>query len=201
MKGGPVLHNEDKKILLSGHAGYNQLITIRKDELSFNPIKNMIEPSEKELIKVRGRGKDWSCCFYDEKESACMIYENRFLECRLLKCWDTSDLISVIGKDTLVRRDIINLDDPILLIIEIHERECPYSEINKLIYALPEEKDKSKILAKLKDFMNKDFAIRSYALSELGLKPEFEPFIFGRRLSHTLSACGISVSVSQDIIK
>lgn len=201
MKGGPVLHNDDKKILLSRHAGYQHLITIRKDELALNPVKNRIEPSEMELIKVKGRGKDWSCCFYDEKESACKIYEHRFLECRLLKCWDISDLISIIGKDTLVRRDIINHDDPILLIIEIHERECPYSQINKLIYALREEKDKSKIFAKLNDFINKDIAIRSYALSELGLKPEFESFIFGRRLFDILSACGISVHISQDILK
>lgn len=201
MKGGPILHNDDKKIILSGHIGYQHLVTIRKDELAFNPLRNMIEPSKLELIKVKGKGEDWSCYFYDEKKSACMIYENRFLECRLLKCWDTSELISVIGRDTLIRRDIINHNDPILLMIEIHERECPYSEINKLIYALPQEKDRSKSLAKLKEFVKKDFALRSYAISELGLRSEFEPFIFGRPLFKTLSACGISIRISQDILK
>jgi Fe-S-cluster containining protein len=200
-KGGPVLHNQDKEILVSGNVGYHHLITIRKDELAFNPLKNRVEPSFTELIKVKGKGNDWSCYFYDEKESACIIYENRFLECRLLKCWDTSDLISIIGRDTLIRKDIINHDDPILSIIETHEKECPLNEINKLLYALAQGKDKSKLLTKLKEYVNKDIAIRSYAISELGLKSEFEPFIFGRPLFKILSACGISIKISQDILR
>lgn len=201
MKGGPVLHNQDKKILVSGYVGYHHLVTIRKDELAFNPLKNRIEPSETELIKIKGKGNDWSCYFYNVKESSCIIYENRFLECRLLKCWDNSDLISIIGRDTLMRKDIINRDDPILSIIETHEKECPFNEINNLLYALPQEKNKSKLLVKLKDYVNKDITIRSYALSELGLKSEFEPFIFGRPLFKILSAYGISVHMSKDILR
>jgi len=201
LKGGPVLHNEDKKILLSGQVGYQHLTTIRKDELAFNPVHRKVEPTPQELIKVAGKGKDWSCYFYDEKESACMIYEHRFLECRLLKCWDTSDLMSIIGKNTVTRTDIINHGDPILLIIETNERECPYREINDLILSLPQEKDKSKHLAKLTKFVSKDLSIRSYALSELGLKAEFESFIFGRPLLKILSACGISVRLSKDVLQ
>jgi Fe-S-cluster containining protein len=201
LKGGPVLHREDKEILLSRHAGYQHLITIRKDELAFNPLHVKVEPTPRELIKVTGKGKDWSCYFYDEKGSACTIYEHRFLECRLLKCWDTSDLVSIIGKDTITRADIINPDDPILFVIETHERECPYLEINNLIITLPQETDKSKYLAKLTEFVRKDLAIRSYALSELGLKAEFESFIFGRPLFKILNACGISVRISQDVLK
>jgi Fe-S-cluster containining protein len=196
-KGGPVLHREDIKILCAGHVGYQNLVTIRKGELAFNPIIGKLEPVHRELIKIAGKGKDWSCCFYDEKEASCMIYEQRFLECRLLKCWNTSELISVIGKNTIIRADIINPDDPILLVIETHERECPFQEVENLIFTLSQGTDKSKTLAKLTELVRKDMAIRTYALSELGLKPEFEFFIFGRPLSELLSDRGITVHIKK----
>ena len=80
LKGGPALHHEDKKILLAGYAGHQHLVTIRKGEMAFNPLRNILEPVKKELIKVKGKGDDWACYFYDEKEASCNIYENRFLE-------------------------------------------------------------------------------------------------------------------------
>lgn len=197
LKGGPILHHEDKKILRAGHVGYQYLVTIRKGELALNPLSGKLEPVDRELIKVAGKGKDWSCCFYDEKEASCMIYAHRFLECRLLKCWDTSGLISVIGKNTITRADIINRDDPILWVIETHERECPLHEVENLIFTLSQGTDKSKTLAKLTELVRKDLAIRSYAFSELGLKAEFELFIFGRPLSKLLSDRGITVQMKK----
>ena len=83
------------------------------------------------------------CPLYNADQKKCLIYENRPLECCLLKCWDTSELISVIGKNTIKRADIINPDDPILLIIDNHEIECSYHTTEGLIDALSREKEKS----------------------------------------------------------
>jgi Fe-S-cluster containining protein len=197
LKGGPVLHREDKKILLAGHAGHQHLITIRKGELALNPVSGKLEPVPQELIKVQGKGKDWACCFYNKKEASCAIYTHRFIECRLLKCWDTSELMPVIGKNTIIRADIINSDDPIMRIIETHEQVCPYLEVENLISDLSRSTDKSKNLAKLTELVRKDLSVRSYAIEELGLKAEFELFIFGRPLFKVLSDRGLSVHFTQ----
>lgn len=193
LKGGPTLHQEDKRTLLDGHVGYQHLVTIRRGELVFDPLVGAVKPVHRELVKVRGKGKDWTCYFFDEKISSCTIYEHRFLECRLLKCWDPSELVSVTGKNTIVRADIINPTDPIMEIIQMHEQECPYDKVLELISNLSRGADKSRILAKLTELVSRDLAIRSYAISELGLREEFELFIFGRPLFKTLNAHGISV--------
>ncbi|MDI6709852.1 MAG: YkgJ family cysteine cluster protein [Bacillota bacterium] len=192
-KGGPVLHHEDKGILLEGHAGHPDLITIRKGELVFDPAAGGLRPAERELVKVRGRGAEWTCRFFDDKARACTIYEHRFLECRLLKCWDPSALLSVIGRNTIARADIINPGDPILKVIEMHERECPSEEVQELIAGLSRGEDGIQTMKKLAGLARKDRAIRSYAISELGLRGEFELFIFGRPLASILRAHGIPV--------
>lgn len=200
LKSGPVLHHEDKKNLRAGHIGHRQLVTIRKGELARNPVNDLLEPVHQELIKIRGKGDDWTCCFYDEKESSCTIYKHRLLECRLLKCWDPSELLSVIGKNTIIRADIINPDDPILEVIKMHELECPYQDIENAIDNILRERDKAKNLERLTRFVNKDLSIRHYALSELGLNKDFELFIFGRPLFKILSDRGLPFHMTKDIL-
>lgn len=201
LKGGPILHHEDKKILLAGHAGHQHLVTIRRGELAHNPVTNRLEQIQRELIKVIGKDDSWSCYFYDEEKASCSIYEHRFLECRLLKCWDTSGILSVIGKDTIVRADIINPNDPVMDLIETHEMECPIQEIQDLIPRMSSEKEKPGILSRLTEFVRKDLSIRTHAMSELGLKAEFELFIFGRPLVKLLEDHGLTVCTEKNDIR
>jgi len=196
-KGGPVLHHEDKKILRHHHAAYEHLITIRKGELTYNPLTDRIEQAYQEMVKVAGTGDTWSCCFYREEDSSCMIYEHRFLECRLLKCWEPSEIMSVIGQHTIRRSDIINEDDPVLSIIETHEKECSLLEVHRLIGEASFGKGSSKALRRLSELVQKDIALRSYALSELELKPEHALFIFGRPLMQILKESGLAVKTAE----
>lgn len=189
-KGGPSLHREDKNILLDGHIGRESLITIRKGESAVFPLNERPQPIEKELVKIAGKGKGWVCCFYDEVESSCTIYEHRPLECRLLKCWDTAQLLSVIGKDTMTRSDIFSEDEPIMRFIETHEKECSVSMAEGLISVLLEKNNDPESIAKLTALVHHDLAIRSKAISEFGLSLEAELFAFGRPLFKVLSARG-----------
>jgi Fe-S-cluster containining protein len=189
-KGGPALHGEDKKILLEGYIPRERLITIRKGEWAFSPLSGGLAPVQQEFVKVAGKGKGWVCCFYNEAKSSCTLYAHRPLECRLLQCWDTAQLLSVIGKDVLSRQDIISADEPIADMIESQEKECSVLMAEDLIAVLLEKHDDPKSLAKLTALVHRDIAIRSMAIAEFGLSLEAELFLFGRPLFKILSARG-----------
>lgn len=193
LKGGPALHLQDKDILLDGHIGRERLITIRKGELAFSPLSGKLEPVQKELVKVAGKGKGWSCCFYDKEKASCAVYNHRPLECRLLKCWDTEDLLSVIGNDTLGRADILGPDDPLVTYIEQHETGCSLERVEEIISVLMKKKNDPESLAMLSSVIHEDLAIRSRAIAEFGLSLEAELFVFGRPLFKILKARGLQV--------
>jgi Fe-S-cluster containining protein len=181
-KGGPTLHNKDKKLILEGHIGFHHLVTIRKGEPAFNPLSNQLEPVKHELVKIAGKGKTWTCIFYDEKKTSCSIYKHRPLECRLLTCWDTSKILLVIGKDTLTRTDIINPSDLLLKLVKAHEKKCSVTKTMSLIASLKKEKDDPQSPAKLKTLFQQDMDIRTKAVSEFKLSLAVELFYFGRPL-------------------
>lgn len=192
-KGGPCLHHEDMEILRNNYIGYEQLITIRKGEPAYNPASGKLEATSQELIKIQGTGTEWMCRLFDPQKSICTIYEHRPRECRLLKCWDTKDLLSVIGVDTISRHDIINPADPILKIIHEHEQLCPTSKIENLTAAWPHDKKNQNYRTELAELAHKDLAIRTQAVFELGLPQTIELFVFGRPLFKQLAAFGLSV--------
>jgi hypothetical protein len=196
-KGGPVLHHEDKKILREGHIGYQHLMTLRKGEQAYDPVNEMLGPIPSELVKIAGKGSDWSCIFYDEANSSCALYRSRFLECRLLKCWDAAEIMTVVGKNTIRRSDIINPDDPVIELIEKHEQACSHNEIESLIPALSGGRNKEKALARMKELVHNDLYMRDFAFRELDLKKEFELFIFGRPLTKVLEDRGLKITMGE----
>jgi Fe-S-cluster containining protein len=180
-------------IIRNGHVGHQHLITLRKGERVMNPAVNKLEKLCTEMIRLRGKGQEWTCFFYNEHNSSCGIYKTRFLECRLLKCWAPAELIAIIGKDTIVRKDIMNPGDPVIELIEEHERECPGEEVEDLILKASRGVDTGKYFIRLGELVMKDEAIRTTAISEMGLKKEYELFIFGRPVAGILRSRGFSV--------
>lgn len=191
-KSGPTLHQEDIPILLSGRIKHHQLVTIRKGELVFDPVTQSLRPTDKELIKLHGRNGKWACRFLDDATSECTIYEHRPLECRLLKCWDTTDLVAVIGRSTLVRTDIINPGDAVAKVIQFHERKVPLDDLQDLVTRLAEQRVQQEVaLRKLEKMIGLDLAIRTNAFEKLGLDKQYELFIFGRPLTALMESYGL----------
>lgn len=195
-QGGATLHREDLELLRAGAIGYQHLTTIRKGELALSPISDRLEPTATELVRLSGSKGSWSCCFLDQELNACTIYDQRPLECRLLKCWDTAELLKAVGRNTLCRLDLIDTANPLRELIEFHEHECGCPDMEKIRNA-DREAEGAEWLARLTALVRKDLAFRSRVMTEFNLPTTVEVFAFGRPLFIILNSVGIMTREEQ----
>ncbi len=193
-EGGPALHKGDLGLVRDGKIPISSLITIRKGELTHNPVMGDIQPAGVELVKIIGKGQQWECRYYDERKG-CAIYENRPRACVLLKCWDTKDILDLVEKETLGRLDILGPVDPLITAIKEHEHICPCPDllyIKARAGRLPTRQEKE-----LENQVRDDLLFRTKIIHDFDLELSEELFYFGRPLFQLLQPLGAIVSESQ----
>ena len=191
-KGGPSFHHADKSLIEKGVIHSKYLYTIRKGEIAYDNIRQCLEPVSSDIIKLKGKGDGWTCVFFDEKQNSCEIYENRPIECRTLKCWDTRALEELYAKKRLQRKDLIADIKGLWDLVQDHQSRCNYQIIGKLVDALNSRKgaEARRKLAKIVQF---DMEIRKLVVSQGGLDMEMLDFLFGRPLKQTLKNFGLKM--------
>lgn len=193
-EGGPALHSADIELVRNGDIPVSSLITIRKGELGLHPVSGRVQPVSVELVKIVGSGRQWVCCYFSA-EGGCTVYEKRPLACRTLKCWDTEEVLGLVEKDTLSRIDLLEEDDPIIQVIQEHERVCPCEDL-KAVHAdiglVPDTLKKD-----LEKRVRADLRFRARIISDFELKVSEELFYFGRPLFQLLQQLGVRVSESR----
>lgn len=201
MKGGPALHLEDKPLLERNFLQAEHLITIRKGEPVLSLSGSDTYPARSEIVKIKGQGTEWTCMFFAEKDATCAIYENRPLECVLLKCWDTADLQKIAEKDILSRIDIIPANDPVLAFIQNHEKLCPLENLEKHLSGRENCKSQQAAIATLTTLVNTDLAVRAQAYARLRFSLAAELFYFGRPLFKILEDIGIRTAEHNGLLE
>lgn len=189
-QGGPALHQGDLELIKSAKLPISSLITIRKGELAHNPLTGQVQAVKVELVKLLGKGKQWDCCYYDEKRG-CTIYDYRPVACRVLECWDTSNILQLVEKDTLSRRDILGSDHVLLPVIEEHEKICPCEGLEFI-------RDNQKNLSverkrEITQLVRQDLRFRARVIQDFELKLQEELFYFGRPYFQLLQPFGIRI--------
>ena len=121
-KGGPAFHVEDRALIDGGFIHTRHLYTIRKGEMVHDNVRNLVMPSSEEMIKIKGVEGSWQCTFFQEEKKACKIYAHRPMECRILKCWDPSELEAVYAKNRLTRQALLTSIAGLWDLVEEHER-------------------------------------------------------------------------------
>ena len=191
-KGGPSFHHADKTLIEKGVIHSKYLYTIRKGEMAYDNVRQCLEPVSSDVIKLKGKGDSWTCILFDEKQNACTIYENRPIECRALKCWDTKALEELYAKRRLKREDLVADIEGLWGIIKDHQARCNYETIQKLVNAINSDRG-GEARQKLAEIIQFDIEIRKLVVSWGGLDMEMLDFLFGRPLNQTLKNFGLKI--------
>jgi Fe-S-cluster containining protein len=191
-KGGPSFHQEDKALIEKGVIPSKYLYTIRKGEVAYNNVKQCLEAVKSDVIKIKGKGESWTCIFFDEKQNECTIYEDRPVECRALKCWDTKALEDLYDRKRLKREDLIADIEGLWDLIKDHQVRCNYETIQKLVKAV-NSGGGDEARQKLSEIIQFDIEIRKLVVSRGGLDMEMLDFLFGRPLKQTLKNFGLKM--------
>lgn len=186
LKGGPALHRADRGLVQRGTIPAAALVTIRKGELAWDPIRHALLPLEDEIIKIKGRKAAAACRFLAPQDRRCEIYADRPVECRALTCWDTHDIEALYRRDRLTRRDLLGDVQNWWELIRIHEDRCAFARLAKWVRArYAGERHES--AGRLSEIIQFDLRMRNTAL-EAGVDPELLDFLFGRPLAEVFES-------------
>ncbi len=190
-KGGAALHSEDLILVRKGNVLRSDCITLRKGEFAHNPVTEKIEAIPREIIKLRGTGGEWACCYLDLNDMSCRIYKNRPLACRTLKCWDPNESLKLAGRDLLSREMILQNETQLLELVMEYEQEFLLPDF----IMLPEnlKTDKEKMTQILEKMINSDLVFRDKQVQQSSLVAKEELFLFGRPLFQLLQPFGLNV--------
>jgi Fe-S-cluster containining protein len=188
--GGPGLHLEDRALVQSGKIPLKDLYTIRKGELARDNVKGTLQPVTAELIKIKGVGRIWTCCYYDPDSKGCTIYEDRPLECRVLNCRDTAGIEAIYDQQRLTRKDLLDAVPHLWDLVEEHEKKCSYRVLAELAARLKEGPDQV-TADNLVEMVGYDSHLRGLITEKGRPDPALLDFLFGRPLADTLPGFGL----------
>ena len=188
IKGGAALHNTDLHLLQKKKIPRKDCVILRKGEFAWTPVTERVEAIKTEIIKLRGTGGEWVCCYYNPVAKNCGIYADRPIACRTLKCWEPERSLAIAGKDLLSRREILQLEPDLLEQVSTYEEQIQLPDFDNLVNEL---KNNKKSIKMLEDLINKDLIFRDKAIQLSAQVSEEELFLFGRPVFQLLQPFGL----------
>ncbi|MFY9940984.1 MAG: YkgJ family cysteine cluster protein, partial [Desulfobacterales bacterium] len=196
LKGGPALHVEDRPLVAQGVIGLRFLYTLREGELVMDNVAGHFCRVAEDIIKVRGQGRRWTCVFYDSAGRTCQIYENRPVECRLLKCWAPRELTAMYTHDRLTRRDLLAGIDGLWDLVTDHSQRVAHGRIQHLLATAGPQGLDGDADAALMAMVRYDLSLREVLVEKGKITSDQLDFLFGRPLTRTLRPFGVTFTRS-----
>lgn len=181
---------EDKTLIDKGIILSKYLFTIRKGEPAYDNVRQELLPLSSELIKIKGKNDSSTCIFYNESENKCNIYQNRPVECKAMKCWDTREIEAIYAKDRLTRKDLLSDIEGLWELVKDHQSRCSYEKIKRMLQKQGNNKDAMQ--KEILEMIRYDTQIRHLVVKKGGMDCEILDFLFGRPLTVTIKSFGLS---------
>lgn len=177
-EGGPALHLEDRRLVVEGVIHTRHLFTVRRGETARDPVRGGFLRATGDIVKIKGCGGTWTCRFFEAETTACRIYADRPLECRLLDCQDPARLAAGYEKDRLSRADLLAEVDGLWELIRDHDRRCDCEGVRRLLarHGPGAEREVSEII-------RYDDELRRLMVSRGGLEADMLDFLLGRPMA------------------
>lgn len=184
----PSLMKQDMRLFISGVLSPENVYTIREGE----PVRSGSDVYESfvEIIKIRENEEAAGCIFYS-KGSGCIIYEDRPLQCKEYKCWETETPLYGLEESALKREDFFGSVDIIMDAIKKHNDKCSYERLSSAIGRFNENKDDA--LDDIIDMLQYDTYIRPFLEEKFNVPSTAMDLILGRPLTETINEFGFKV--------
>ncbi|MDI6801286.1 MAG: YkgJ family cysteine cluster protein [Thermodesulfovibrionales bacterium] len=197
--GSPVLLKEDLSLFRSDMLSHENTYTIREGELLSSSDNSEAFESFIELIKVREKNDRRECIFY-KGEGECMIYENRPVQCRAYKCWESDtagqDILTGLENERLSRKDLFGSIDVMMDIINRHEEKCSYKRLSDALERLSQGDENA--VEDIMDMLQYDTYARPFLKEKFNISENAMDLILGRPMVNTINAFGFKVEQEGD---
>ncbi len=100
---------DDLPLIVRGKISCVQLVTLRKGELTFDPVLGELVPLEQEVVKIAGINSPkypWHCVLHSQ--DGCRLHPLRPVQCKALFCQDASGIQDMYTKDRAERKHIFH---------------------------------------------------------------------------------------------
>ncbi len=191
-RGGPAFHHIDRPLIDNGLIPAACLYTIRPGEPVHDNVAGRKTYAEADIIKIKGRDDEWTCCFLAEDGLSCRIYENRPQECRTMQCWDTRSIEAFYQQQRLSRKDLLGAVDGLWDLIAHHEKRCSCKSLQLLCSQLASD-DRESATAKVLDMVRYDESLRALLVEQGKAREDMLDFLLGRPLAQILPGFHIRV--------
>jgi len=180
-RGSPVLFPQDLPILASGAIRRGDLVTLRRGERAYSNRRQALLVLEREQLKLREVPGTRTCIYLGPLGDACLIYENRPFQCRVLECWDPSRFDTLQGLPPLTRMDLVGRDDQLGPLLERHEERAGVAVLAEALGQAAAGDAAG--LDKALEAVLFDLHVREFGMKELGIPRDDLVFFFGRPLA------------------
>lgn len=162
-------------MIVEGPLKWSDLVTFLEGEPAWDPSRGVLIALPCDMVKIRGVGDSHLCVFYDSLNKGCSIYENRPVECRELKCWDTEAIEKMFLMDMLSREDICQGNSDILSLMVEHSSRYGVAALFSLL-----QKGEMNSYSEIGSFCRDEGLFRESCIKDFNLDSKILDFVFGR---------------------